>query len=410
MPRKPSQISGVLNSVDLGSYILTTTEPINSPSKKKKKETKKKVPKKTVSKQDTDSVSNNNKTLNKITNSVSIIDDSVLEHEDSLENDSQTLEVDSNARQPGEGLLEVDSQTLEVDNAEQNQIHTETVLTDNTESLEHGEGLLETEQNANKPGEGLGKSGRPVIHPSVHWMFTYNNPPEDFVQLLSLLPDVKRFVVQKEKGELRGTEHLQGYVEFVERTRPKTVVNWTSKIHWTKAKCVPEAIAYCQKKETRIAGPWYKGIIPNRPLCSLTESMLFPWQKQVIDIISKEPDDRKIFWFWEPEGNSGKTTFCKYLAIHYGACILGGKSADMKNAIATMAKYPQIIVIDVPRSSFDYISYQGIEEIKNGMFFSGKYESKMVIGPVPHLIVFANETPDTAKLSADRWQVYRITE
>jgi hypothetical protein len=409
MPRKPTELSGVLNSVDLGSYILTDTEPINSHSKKKKKETKKKVPKKTVSKQNTDSVSNNNKTLNKITNSVSIVDDSVKDVEDACKLGEELLEVDANPLENDSQTLEYDANSLKVDNAEQKQIDTESVSIDNTEPLEHVDGLLETEQNDNKPGDGeKPKSGKTIIHPSVHWMFTYNNPPEDFVQLLSLLPDVKRFVIQKEKGELRGTEHLQGYVEFLERTRPKTIVNWTSKIHWTKAKCVPEAIAYCQKKETRIAGPWYKGIIPNRPLCILTEGMLFPWQKQVIDIIGREPDDRKIFWFWEPEGNSGKTTFCKYLAIHYGACILGGKSADMKNAIATMAKYPQIIVIDVPRSSFDYISYQGIEEIKNGMFFSGKYESKMVIGPVPHLIVFANETPDTTKLSADRWQVIRI--
>jgi len=390
MPRKQTELSGVLNCVYLGSSIITDTESKNTHSKKKKKVTKKKVSKKTVL-QDTVPVSNNTNTLNKITNSVTII-------EDTVDIDEDTVDIDEDSVNENEDTVDIDEEPLE----------------NVTKPLENVDSVPDNKAIVSNPGEKLdtvpvsSTRTKRLIHPSVHWMFTYNNPPDDFVQLISILPQVKRFVVQKEKGELRGTEHLQGYIEFAIRTRPKTVIDWTSNIHWTKAKCVPEAIAYCQKKETRIAGPWYKGIVPQRPLCTLTDGMLFPWQKKVIDIISSEPHDRKIFWFWEPEGNSGKTTFCKYLAIHYGACILGGKSADMKNAIASMAKYPQIIVIDVPRASFDYISYQGIEEIKNGMFFSGKYESKMVIGPVPHLIVFANETPDTDKLSADRWELIRI--
>uniref|UniRef100_UPI004049B2EE hypothetical protein n=7 Tax=Pseudomonadati TaxID=3379134 RepID=UPI004049B2EE len=60
---------------------------------------------------------------------------------------------------------------------------------------------------------------------------------------------------------------------------------------------------------------------------------------------------------------------------------------------------------DIPRSQLDYLSYTGIEEVKNGCFFSSKYESEMVLYNSPHIIVFANEEPTYHKLSSDRWNV-----
>ena len=51
------------------------------------------------------------------------------------------------------------------------------------------------------------------------------------------------------------------------------------------------------------------------------------------------------------------------------------------------------------------ISYDGIEEIKDMMFYSGKYEGGMVVGKCPRFIVFANNPPIFEKMSADRWRV-----
>ena len=56
----------------------------------------------------------------------------------------------------------------------------------------------------------------------------------------------------------------------------------------------------------------------------------------------------------------------------------------------------------------DYLSYTGIEEVKNGCFFSQKYESAMVVMPYPTIIVFANEEPCYGKMSQDRWRVQQI--
>jgi len=47
----------------------------------------------------------------------------------------------------------------------------------------------------------------------------------------------------------------------------------------------------------------------------------------------------------------------------------------------------------------DFIQYDFLEKVKDGMVFSFKYESGMkYLGPV-HVVVFMNEEPDMTKLS-----------
>lgn len=104
---------------------------------------------------------------------------------------------------------------------------------------------------------------------------------------------------------------------------------------------------------------------------------------------------------------------CKYLAVKHGALILGGKAADIRNAILTYFKdneyTPELVVVNIPRS-FDqsYLNYEGLENIKDMCFYSGKYEGGMVVGNPPHLFIFANNGPDKTKMSLDRWKVTEI--
>ena len=248
--------------------------------------------------------------------------------------------------------------------------------------------------------------------PSKHWFFTFNNPDPDFLDKFMEAGAIycDKYVLQKEKGFETGTEHFQGYIEFVNPYRPTSIFYWTTRIHWEKVKDIPACIRYCQKERTRIDGPWFKNITRGREICTLTEDMLYQWQHEIIGILRRTPDPRVIHWYWEPNGNTGKSTFTKYLVVKYNAYMLGGKGGDMKNALAELGSIPELIIIDVPRSCIDYISYQGIEEIKNGLFFSGKYNSKMICGPTPHIIVFANSPPEYDKLSKDRWNVRLIPD
>ena len=112
-----------------------------------------------------------------------------------------------------------------------------------------------------KKGEVIPDNKGKRLSNAMHWVFTYNNPPDDFIQLLHVVHEIKAFVVQKEVGQC-GTPHLQGYIEFKRRVRAPAVIDWTSKIYWQVCKSIPKAIAYCQKNDTRVAGPWFKGLTP----------------------------------------------------------------------------------------------------------------------------------------------------
>ena len=69
---------------------------------------------------------------------------------------------------------------------------------------------------------------------------------------------------------------------------------------------------------------------------------------------------------------------------------------------------PRGIIWDIPRSAEGHISYGSMEDLKNGLFFSPKFESKQCVCPPMHILVFANHEPNQAKMSADRWSVHRI--
>ncbi len=141
---------------------------------------------------------------------------------------------------------------------------------------------------------------------------------------------------------------------------------------------------------------------------------LYPWQQQVVDEIEVEPDDRSIVWYADEEGCKGKTALCKFLCVRHPGEILvvSGKAADIKYALAELVskgKDPKAILFHYTRSNEQYVSYEAIEAIKDGLFFSSKYEAKQVVMNCPHVYVFANFLPDTEKLSKDRWCIREMT-
>lgn len=134
------------------------------------------------------------------------------------------------------------------------------------------------------------------------------------------------------------------------------------------------------------------------------------WQKSILDIIKSEPDPRKIYVYVDTLGGKGKSTFAKHLVMTKNALSLAGKSSDVKYALTEAIKDRDIDIViwDLPRSVGNLVNYQSIEEVKNGMFFSGKYESTMTLFNTPHLFIFTNEIPDLDKLSKDRWVINEI--
>lgn len=273
-------------------------------------------------------------------------------------------------------------------------------------------------QSGSSRSRGVGNTKRPPL--ARHWCFTWNNyKSEDIIFLLgvigsngpnSLWNSKLRYVFQEERGE-SGTPHLQGYIDFGKRRRPMEGRTFPNCIHWEVCRSPKHSMEYCRKNDSRV-GDVYTNIEFAEEVEVVDEEEMHPWQKGVLNILDQPRDPRKVYWIFDYEGNSGKTQLSKYLVVKRRALVLGGKANDLKYGVLKyMEKHgvaPKIIIFDVPRCSQDFISYQGIEEVKNGLFFSGKYESDMVVYNPPHVICFANNGPIRDKLSKDRWCIKEI--
>lgn len=247
----------------------------------------------------------------------------------------------------------------------------------------------------------------------------FNYEPSEMEQMEQRFRSL-RFIVGEEECPTTKKKHLQGYVEA---TNPRSFLSWKKLIghqaHIEKARGnTYENYQYCSKDNHFITNIEKKTIIPyneriREKLLTKYENVVWrDWQQNIIDLCKTKPDDRTIHWFWEPSGNVGKSFLAKYLFITNRVLLGGGKSADI---LYILSKYieeekdcPEVLIIDIPRSSYDYVNYALIENIKNGLVNSPKYESKTLLLDDMHIICFANEPPKMDELSKDRWNIIRL--
>lgn len=239
-----------------------------------------------------------------------------------------------------------------------------------------------------------------------YWFFTFNNYKVEQIEQIEQIfqHECKWYIFQEETGT-EGTPHLQGTICLKIRQRLTQLKHIEPTIHWEPTKSVKASIEYCTKYESRTGRIYSFGIdIPEE----IEVEKPYGWQLDVMDIIKEKPDDRTIHWFWDPIGCKGKTKLCKYLVVKHDALMLTGKSSDMYHMLVKNPNKRKIILVDIPRSTQDYINYGAIEQIKNGLVFSGKYETCQLVFNCPHVICFSNELPDISKMSHDRWKIHEI--
>lgn len=261
------------------------------------------------------------------------------------------------------------------------------------------------EGNTNSSPANIQKSQR------LHWHFTYNNYKDEDIDVLDGLfrHICTDWAFQEEIGEKEKTPHLQGAIRL---KKPMRFTEFTpnKKIHWFPQKFTH---TYVLKTETRKPGgiQKYGGFYkPKKELKLITPDKW--WQKEILDLIKTEPDDRKVHWYWSNEGGLGKSQFAKYLVAKENCLFFEeGKKADIMKLIYDAPEDRlEKIVIDVPRANGNNVSYKSVESIKNGMIYSSKYEGGYKLFNSPHLIVFANMPPQYDQLSIDRWVVKQIDE
>lgn len=244
---------------------------------------------------------------------------------------------------------------------------------------------------------------------SRSFFFTFNGyTEEELSKMRTWLEQKDKFVMQQEKGE-SGNLHLQGVVYHKSQMTFNSLKKMFPKVHWDRCKNLQKAVEYCSKIDTRDGQLWVKGFTLRRPVPDpLQGKELYPWQEELNNKLSAEPDDRTILWYIDEEGGSGKSAFQKHYILREGLDSNLPVSGGLKDIAYALTDKHRTIWVDVPRTKEKYLQYSALEKIKDGVVFSGKYEScAKLIAPV-HVVVLSNFYPEWSSMSRDRWEVYLI--
>lgn len=247
---------------------------------------------------------------------------------------------------------------------------------------------------------------------------TWNNWTEEDLASLTMYCEAncEDYAINQEVG-VEGTPHLQFCMKFKNARMFDSLKKSFPKVHWERSKNWAATKTYCCKSDTAVANTIKKKDHPYKHVTDdefVNENLeLFDWQERIESLMMSPVDRRKIMWMWEPDGNRGKTSFVRHLIIKFPREVLfvSGKAADIKYAIVECVKKGfnlKLVIFHCVRSMEQYISYEAIESVKDGIFFSGKFESGMVIFNRPHCLCIANFEPDTTTLSKDRWEIVEL--
>lgn len=264
-------------------------------------------------------------------------------------------------------------------------------------------------------------------------------------------------IIGREICPTTGKEHIQGYAEFPKKITWKTAqkILGDPNMHIELRRGTrDQAREYCMKEGVyEELGDWNAGgqgartdliTLTNKLRAGYTDAQLlkenpediYRYQKfikRVRDILTEEASEnylksfaenfvpnafqtemiqkieeqkeREVLWIYDEKGGAGKTLLSKYLIAEKKALrFTNGKTAD----IAYAMKPTPLVVFDFSRSLAECVNYDVIEQIKNGMVFSGKYESCCKMFAPPKVVIMANFYPNTTKLSNDRWVIHTV--
>jgi len=306
--------------------------------------------------------------------------------------------------------------------------------------------------------------------PSFNFCGTLNNyKPEEVAHLKNGRSEVKYFLAGFELAPSTGTPHLQIYFQLSRRVKITTMHNWPGWERISKIQpCVgsdEDNYVYCTKstnffefgtreahkgrgnrtdlddlKDDIAKGMTYDEIceahfqhaikyhvfIKERIQALAASTVrgalkqgyegcsLRPWQQEIMDIAQGEIHPRTVHWFWEREGNVGKTWITKYLAVQEDVQFMdGGKKGDLAHvysksrARTVVFNLSRTIQKDVGYDPMDGV-YAFVENLKDGMIYSPKFDSGTFLTMGSNVIIFANFAPDQRKLSRDRWNIREI--
>jgi len=319
-----------------------------------------------------------------------------------------------------------------------------------------------------------------------HWVFTLfiiNDRESDEALLRAFMEAHCSYMIYGyESCPTTGRDHFQGYFVLKEKKRAmqtKALIHDSVHIELAKGS-LDQNIAYCSKggdfielgtrpgadrgkrndlvacrdkikegasmSEIRDLFPtivakyprWIKEELNIVTRCTVQNAFLWKyedlrsWQQQILRHLEAQTE-RQVLWIVDEDGNIGKTFLSKYLLFRcdfqlFTLC----KGADLGYELDPRKSG---YVFDFARDSEEFVNYKFIEEVKNGIVPSPKYESETKylrwqgrrltpdsgdgsgessngcdtgIHHWGRVICFSNFYPKKEKLSSDRWLLLQV--
>ena len=293
-----------------------------------------------------------------------------------------------------------------------------------------------------------------------HWCFTINNYAAADIERLRTLGGTVQYLVFGREVSSSGTPHLQGFASFGSPVRFSTVrrrVGETAHLEVARG-TTDQAADYCVKdgdyeefgtrpvsnqgkrsdldaffewsasfaadkkrppstpecaRQAPALYTKYPGIVTTSRLCfegsQLETAEPKDWQDRLQQELDEEPvNNRAILFYVDDDGATGKSWFARwyYSRNRDRVQILSvGKRDDLAHAIKPSKS---VFLFNVPRGQMEFLQYSVLEQLKDRLVFSPKYNSqtKELISPT-HVVVFCNEEPDYTKMTEDRYVIRR---
>lgn len=293
---------------------------------------------------------------------------------------------------------------------------------------------------------------------SRRWCFTLNNytsGERDLIKSVFESEHVKYGIYGQETGD-SGTPHLQGFVVFESNKRLAAVKNLLStRAHFEVARGTSgQASEYCKKEADYVeigqlpveqgkrsdiikfkewimeqpTAPTERDVAEHYPALylryrssamsmvrllaagpTLVSGQFREWQSGLNEQLELDPDDRTIAFYVDENGGKGKSWFVRYYISKHGdktQRLSVGKRDDIAYCIDTTKS---IFLFDIPRGCMQYLQYPILEQLKDQMIFSPKYEScSKIIPHKVHVVVFSNEEPDRTLMTHDRYKITHL--
>ena len=146
----------------------------------------------------------------------------------------------------------------------------------------------------------------------------------------------------------------------------------------------------------------------------------YEWQTELYDLLYnkngkiKEADDREILFIKDMAGNSGKSSFIKWLYLNSNdeiGFLTDGTASQLKASIANMG-VKKAYIIDLPRTENSKESIQGLmiacEMLKNGVIASNMYGARKTVVMCNPWVILTGNTLPLGSFSVDRWKVWDL--